>query len=308
MKVNKLAIHLFIFLTTYLYADGQIYNKYSYQKPSQLEFLTSMPRDYKQYYEIVTSRDYIPELLTLALSTGLLIAVDEELIIEAKKIGNDLNLSSDDKTKAFFHVFNLPIRLPTDLGSSLYFIGDGWTHLGISSCFLLYGKLFNDYRSLQTASQIAEGMATAGFLTQVIKHITGRTSPFRSESGHSDKWTPFPNQIEYHKNVSAYDAFPSGHLAVTMATVTVIAENYSEYKFIWPIGYAAMTLLGFQMMNNGVHWISDYPLSLAMGYHLGKIAVKNGRNKLNNANTSFKITPYISPEKSIGMLLMYNFN
>ena len=307
MKVNKLIITILISLTTFLFADKQIYNNYYYKKPSQFEFLKSMPRDYKEYYKIVTNKEYLPELLTVALSTGILIAADEELIIEAKKIGTKLNISNDDRTKTFFRILDQPIRFPTDFGSSLYFIGDGWTHLGISSGFLLYGKLFDDYRALQTASQIAEGMATAGLLTQIIKHITGRTSPFRSEDGHSDKWTPFPNQIEYHKNVSAYDAFPSGHMAVTMATVTVIAENYSEHNFIWPIGYTAMALLGFQMMNNGVHWISDYPLSLAMGYHLGKIAATNGRKKLNNTNNSFKITPYISPNKSIGMSLMYNF-
>ena len=308
LKKDKIILLSILLILSSLYAEKQMINGYSYEKPTSFQFLRSMPQDYKDYYNLTVNREYLPEFLLVALSTGLLIAADEKLIVEAKKIGSDLGIASDDKTKTFFRVFDLPIRFPTDLGSSLYFIGDGWTHLGLSAGFYMYGKLSDDNRALQTASQIAEGMATAGLLTQIIKHITGRVSPYRSEDGHTDKWTPFPNQIEYHKHVSSYDAFPSGHMAVCMATVTVIAENYPEYTFIWPVGYTAMTLLGFQMMNNGVHWISDYPLALAMGYQLGKIAVKNGRKKIDDKVSNFSISPYISSSNSIGINLMYNFN
>jgi hypothetical protein len=62
-----------------------------------------------------------------------------------------------------------------------------------------------------------------------------------------------------------------------MMTITVLADNYPEYSLIRPIGYTLMGLLGFQMMNNGVHWASDYPLALAIGYGLGKVAVSHGR-------------------------------
>jgi hypothetical protein len=40
-----------------------------------------------------------------------------------------------------------------------------------------------------------------------------------------------------------------------------------------------MTMLGLQMMNNGVHWASDYPVALALGYGLGRIAVRRGRQE-----------------------------
>ena len=48
-------------------------------------------------------------------------------------------------------------------------------------------------------------------------------------------------------------------------------------RYIQPVGYTLMSLLGFQMLNNGVHWASDYPLALALGYGFGKIAVNGGR-------------------------------
>ena len=38
------------------------------------------------------------------------------------------------------------------------------------------------------------------------------------------------------------------------------------------------------MMNNAVHWASDYPLAIAMGYVIGKQAVGMGK-KLKPANS-----------------------
>ena len=135
------------------------------------------------------------------------------------------------------------------------------------------------FSKLQTASQLAQGMLTTGFSTQLLKHITGRESPFRS-SRDGGRWDFFPNQIEYHKHVPRYDAYPSGHLATAMMTVTVIAQNYPEKKFIRPVGYGLMTILSFEMVNNGVHWISDYPLALLMGYAFAKMAVDRGRTRV----------------------------
>mgnify|MGYP002030756411 CR=1 FL=1 len=120
-----------------------------------------------------------------------------------------------------------------------------------------------------------------------------------------DRWELFPNQIEYHKYVSSYDAYPSGHLAVYVGIFTVIAKNYPEYKLIQPAGYTLMTLLGLQMMNNGVHWASDYPLSIAMGYYLGKIVVDKGRkSNIKSTQLNYKIEPYFD-SKLIGLNITY---
>jgi hypothetical protein len=89
-------------------------------------------------------------------------------------------------------------------------------------------------------------------------------------------WHPFVSWKKYQKNVSNYDAFPSGHLATLMATITVLSGNYPENRFIKPIGYSIMGLCGFAMLNNGVHWAGDYPMAIAIGYAAGKIAVSRG--------------------------------
>ena len=40
-----------------------------------------------------------------------------------------------------------------------------------------------------------------------------------------------------------------------------------------------MGLLGYAMLNNGVHWASDYPLGIAMGWGFAKLAVARGRRE-----------------------------
>jgi membrane-associated phospholipid phosphatase len=106
---------------------------------------------------------------------------------------------------------------------------------------------------------------------QVLKHITGRQSPFVSTKA-KGRWDFFPNQIDYHKHVPSYDAYPSGHVTTTLATVIVIAENYPDIKWIRPLGYILTGLLAISMVNTGIHWYSDYPLALVLGYTFGMIA------------------------------------
>ena len=83
--------------------------------------------------------------------------------------------------------------------------------------------------------------------------------------------------MEYGKEVPKYDAWPTGHLATAMATVTVIADNYPEWTLARPIGYTLMAACGFAMLNNGVHWASDYPFGISLGYTMAKIAEASGR-------------------------------
>ena len=88
-----------------------------------------------------------------------------------------------------------------------------------------------------------------------------------------------------------FDAFPSGHISSITAMVVVLSENYPEYTFIKPLGYLAIGLNAIGMMNTEVHWISDYPIGIALGYSLAKIAVKRGRTQI---KTSLKTPPSFS--------------
>ena len=192
-------------------SDSQIFNGYIYKKPKPFTFLTSLSNDLKEYSQIVFDKSYLKEFTGLALVTGVLIYFDEDLIKKSRFMHDDLGISYTDKMQVLAEPFNQPIRVPSDLGSMLYFIGDGWTHLGVSISFYTAGKIKNDNRALQTSSQILQGMLSAGFVTQVLKHITGRVSPFKSvdfksysskkfDNGSTDvhdRWEPFPNQTTY---------------------------------------------------------------------------------------------------------------
>ena len=133
-------------------------------------------------------------------------------------------------------------------------------------------------------------------MTQTLKHVSGRQTPSEATAP-GGRWRPMPSLGDYSKNVPAYDAFPSGHLATAMATVTVVALNYPEKRWIKPVGYGLMSVLAFQMVNNGVHWASDYPLALAIGGTVGRIAVESGRTVLTGANAADtrRVEPVLAP-------------
>ena len=109
-----------------------------------------------------------------------------------------------------------------------------------------------------------------GVTTQILKRISGRESPFKATVP-GGKWSPLPSFKNYQTRTSSYDAFPSGHLATMVATVTVLTNDYPEKRWIKPLGISLIGLTSWAMLNTEVHWISDYPLAIAIGYLSGKL-------------------------------------
>jgi hypothetical protein len=270
--------------TDYTVAPGVTWH---YDRPGQFRWLLHIPRNIGQYPKYAFKRDNIPTIAAILVGSVGLYAADEEILSGAQNFGRWMGLkaTSEDKTLVHipFHVgsANIPFEfnVPDNLNSTFYFLGDGWTHLTIASSFLAYGVIKKDNRASQTASQLGEAILSTGLVVQAMKRTTGRQSPFRSTNSRG-RWDFLPAYNTYQNSVSNFDAFPTGHLATAMATVTVIAENYPEYHFIRPVGYGLMTLLGYSMLNNGVHWASDYPVGIALGYGFAKIAVRNGRTRV----------------------------
>jgi hypothetical protein len=157
----------------------------------------------------------------------------------------------------------------------MYFIGDGWLQAFTAGAFVLSGSINDDNRARQTGSQILNSLISASIPIQVLKRATGREDPNRA-SRYRGNWRPFNKN--YINDVSAYDAVPSGHMMAATSTLTVIDSNYPEYQtIVRPVGLTLLSLLGFQMVNNGVHWISDYPLGIAIGYVFGRVASAQGK-------------------------------
>ncbi len=280
-----------------------------FYRPKPFQFAKNVPSDLYLLGKTAFSKKNLPKLGAILGGTALLIAVDQPIIDAAKQFGRYINLDPARKSKTVIEVdfgsFSVDVlELPQNVNSAMYFLGEGWPSILLASGFYTYGLASNDYRALQTTSQLAEMFFTLAVTTQFLKRITGRESPFRATKPAGD-WHLFPSPAHYQQNVSKHDAFPSGHLATAMATVTILAGNYPEKKYIKPVGYTLMGLLAYSMLNNEVHWISDYPLAIAIGYTCGKIALSRGSqviprlSALNGASST--LTPAFFREGGIGL-------
>ena len=254
-----------------------------HDRSSTLEWYTMferIPGDWVTYANDTFREDRIPQILGMVGVTAFTIWTDQP-VWEA----------SDRWYKSS--------KIVADISDVFVYVGDGKPQFGLAAAFGAFGYLANDQRALRTASQIVETILACGIVIQTMKHITGRESPFISTRTNG-RWVFFPNQIDYHKHVPHYDAYPSGHIATTLATLTVVLENYPEWKsWLQPIGYAIVAGVGIGLSNTGIHWWSDFPLGLALGYKFGMIAshpegLELTKSEKDNA-PKLTISPNISP-------------
>jgi hypothetical protein len=279
-----------------------------YTRPRPFHAVTSVPKTLG-----ITARETfrvrnVPMMLVVTTSTLALIAIDEPVLHESRRLAWRLGLPPNHPS-ANVRLGPFKMAFPTTVGSGLYFIGDGLTSVGLASAFAARGALANDMRARRTASEVIEALLASGTVAQALKHVAGRQTPSEATVPRG-RWRPFPNLRDYSANVPAYDAFPSGHLTTTMAVVTVIAGNYPEHRLIWPVAAVTMGALSFTMVNNGVHWASDYPLGLAIGTAVGKVVVARGRLVVRRpANPSDAVPPathqsrvHITPLLGAGVL------
>lgn len=254
---------------------------YYYPKPKHFSFITQIPRTYVGAAKIAFRKESIKPWAIIAGSTAVLLLLDQEIAGKVQQASRHIGL---DATRIYhkgisFNIGSTNLDIyepPGNLNTAIYSIGEGIPPLLIAGGLWGFGLIKNDYRARTTASQIVQATLAAGIMTQLLKRTTGRESPFRATQP-GGAWRPFPKPSVYQKNVPMYDAFPSGHMGTLVSTFVVITENYPEKKWIKPVGISIMTLVGLSMINNDVHWASDYPLAVGMGYAFGKATVNLNR-------------------------------
>jgi PAP2 superfamily protein len=278
---------------------------YVYQRPRLFHAVTDVPAALGASARRTFQVRNLPVLAAIAASTVALIAADEPVLDETRRFARRVGLPPNHPS-ANLRIGPLKQPFPTTLGSGLYFLGDGMTSVFVASGFAIRGSVADDTRARRTASEVIESLLASGTVTQVLKHVAGRQTPSEATVPRG-RWRPFAKLSDYSKNVPAYDAFPSGHLASTMATITVVALNYPEHRYIWPVGSAAMGVLSFAMVNNGVHWASDYPLALAIGGVIGHTVAARGRSVIatpaagsdaiptRSGRAALDLTPLVAP-------------
>lgn len=251
-------------------------------------FLTKIPGDYAAVGSSLFARDQLWNWAAVAGSTAALIKYDYELWQP---------MSKEHAKRGF--VFDA-----TEFGWN---VGKGGFQFGIAGGFLAYGALFKSHRALRTCSQILEVVIATGITTQVLKHITGRESPNVATSTRTGKWQWFPNPAKYSRRVSAYDAFPSGHIATTLATTRVIMANYPEQTWIPYVGYPIVAFVGASMVATNGHWWSDYPLSILLGYHFAKAVTRGNKPQTFKEETALRLDPYMPYPESAGLMVSMKF-
>lgn len=214
-------------------------------------FLIKIPEDNYRFVKNDVTLKKLPVYLGIAGLTGALMHFDQS----GWRFEHNLYSNS-----SFYH----------RSADALVFMGNGEFHFILSGVFAAYGLAFNNNRALITSGRIAEAVLSSGLFVQVLKRITGRESP--AAASHSKGvWRFFPNIDQYQDAQSKYYSYPSGHLASAMATLTVIANEYPDSKWIKPVGYTILGAIGFSLVERGMHWYSDLPLGLFIGYSFGNL-------------------------------------
>jgi hypothetical protein len=244
---------------------------FGYKKPTTWQIFKYIPNDLYQLGKFTVQKENLKYDALALGSTLALLPYDQKILDDASDFGE--KLGGWDKDAQYHKVFGLLRIVPKNISSAVYYIGNGGTTMLLSGMFYAIGKIGkDDYRALNTSNELMEVLFSVGVTTQTIKRISGRQSPSAAirDGNEGGNWQPFPSFNAFQKNTPNYDAMPSGHLATYFATVTVIATNYPEIKWIKPVGYTLGGVLAFNMVSGKVHWTSDYPIAVLIGYAMGK--------------------------------------
>lgn len=276
---------------------------YGYSKPKFFDMIKYIPKDIADFGKFTVQKENLIWTGSAIGATALIIPFDQQLVDESIKFGSNFNF---DGGHSYSNIGPLRV-IPNDIHSAVYYIGNGGTTMLLSGVFYAFGAFGKDYRALNTSSELVEVLLSMGVITQTIKRITGRQSPgpAMDDDNPGGHWTLFPSLKAYQTNTANYDAMPSGHLATFMATITVIATNYPEIKWIKPVGYTLMGVMAFEMMSSKVHWASDYPLALLIGYVVGKTVANRRIKKIDTSENSFNASKKVKTDFRMGQLGQY---
>ncbi len=253
---------------------------------------TQLPNNWARSASISLRAESIPALASLGVLTYSLLRTDNETWRGTRRLY---------RTSATFN----------ELSNYTVALGDGRLHLGIATAFAGYGWLWNDPKALRVASQTVEAFLASGITVQILKRVTGRESPAAATSHRTGRWKFFPRPNQYDKHPPSFYAFPSGHISTTMATLTVIAENYPQERWLKPVGYTLIGALGVGLVAKGMHWYSDLPMGIALGYLFGKVAANPSIPHFvkgpNEKGVDISVTPLIDGQGGGGIHLAMAF-
>ncbi|MGA2533737.1 MAG: phosphatase PAP2 family protein [Candidatus Aminicenantales bacterium] len=246
--------------------------------------LRSMSRDFLKdagqiwsYPVHIRTRDILP-IAGLAAVTGLLIANDEAI---SRGFRNYRDGNGWVRTVG-------PVITP--MGS--------WGAWGTAAVFLGVGLIGGDKKSTETAVLASSAMLQSEILVIFLKGMFGRQRPYHAEG--VDHWS---GPVGFFKmftpgQTGRYDSFPGGHSITAFSLATVVAMQYRETVWVPILAYSVATGVGLSRVTEGKHWLSDCLVGGVLGHFIGRLVVRNHRNRyhlmplagLDHGTVSFSIT------------------
>lgn len=261
------------------------------ERPKFFSIITNIPRNLVEWTQETFTKQNAPALLALTAATGVMTMTDYETWLAVK--------DPYDRNATFQDFCNRGEEYSK--GHIQYFAMGTLITMGV----------FGDRRALRTAYQIGEGILSSGIIVQLLKHTTGRQSPFKATT-RTGRWRLLPSQKDYMKNTQEFDAMPSGHLQSAAVSMFVVMNNYPEQKWMPYVIYPALGWISFGLVGTSIHWWSDLPISIALSYSFAKmITRRNHKKKDPNApekNSSWPLLlPTISMEGAPILSAHWNF-
>ena len=169
--------------------------------------------------------------------------------------------------------------------------------LGLVGALGIFGLATGNRKLFQTSLMASQAAITSGIWVRLVKYCTSRERPsasytFAAQKGHpGGYWYGFFKQYDKSvtsigRDISFFDAFPSGHTSTAFSIATVFAMQYSDRKAIPIIAYSMAGLVGLSRMTEHEHWASDVFVGAFAGYLCAKQVVFHHRKIFASAQTA----------------------
>ncbi|MFA7418062.1 MAG: phosphatase PAP2 family protein [Melioribacteraceae bacterium] len=142
--------------------------------------------------------------------------------------------------------------------------GDWYPTVVIGGAFALHGLLDDNPLSNKIAFEIAQSGLYTEFVTQLVKHSSGRARPY-NELG-SSAFKPF--------SFLGWDftSFPAGHTTWAFSLSTVLSRN-TKHAWLKVLVYLPAALTFIARIYQDHHWTSDNFIGAALGYFIANWVV-----------------------------------
>lgn len=131
----------------------------------------------------------------------------------------------------------------------------------------LFGVLTRDSKT-ETAALLAgkTALISAGYAT-FFKGVFQRYRPNEGSFPDPEAWEgPFGD--------FSHGSFPSRHAAISFSAATVLADFYSEKRWVAIVAYSLASMITLSQLHEDQHWASDALAGAALGFAIGKLVSK----------------------------------